>query len=134
MKHPWFPFWPGDYLADTAHLSTLEHGAYLLLIFHYWINGGLPVDDEALARIARLPLKSWRAIRPTIEKFFEMPGWRHRRIEADLDKLGRVKIRRQVAGSIGGTRSAIARARGRRNPSNASRLLPAKRQARPKQN
>ena len=40
----------GDYSKDTAHLTMLEDGAYLLLIMDYWTNGPLPDDDAALAR------------------------------------------------------------------------------------
>ena len=51
---PYIPLFVADYLADTSHLSTLEHGAYLLLIMNYWQRGeSLPCGDMQLARIAR---------------------------------------------------------------------------------
>jgi uncharacterized protein YdaU (DUF1376 family) len=111
MNRPWFPFWPRDYLADTQHLTTAEHGAYCLLILHYWTTGGLVDDDDELARITRQPLKSWRRMRPTIARFFH-DGWRHKRIDQDIAKLGQVVAKRQAAGSIGGTRASINRQRG----------------------
>ena len=53
-----------DYLAATPHLSTIQHGAYLFLIMHYWQQGGLPDDDEQLARIACMSIAEWRKHRP----------------------------------------------------------------------
>src|SRR4051794_27031196 len=38
-RRPWMAFYPADYLGDTGHLSTTEHGAYALLIFNYWMRG-----------------------------------------------------------------------------------------------
>ncbi|WP_052003445.1 DUF1376 domain-containing protein [Microvirga sp. BSC39] len=104
MSHPWMPFYPGDYLADTVHLSTLEHGAYLMLIIHYWRNEVLPSDDTKLARIVRLPLDQWMEIRSTLADFFQ-PGWRHKRIEEELATTKEKYQRRAVAGRQGGLAS-----------------------------
>ncbi len=87
---PYIPLYVADYLADTSHLSTLEHGSYLLLIMNYWQRGeALPSDDVKLARIARLSAKEWAAVKPAIAEFFvEQDGtWTSRRIETELQKV-----------------------------------------------
>lgn len=67
----WMPLYIADYLADTQHLSTLEHGAYLLLLMAYWRKKGpLPDDDVKLARIAGLSLKQWKVIRSNVVELF----------------------------------------------------------------
>ncbi len=84
----WMPMFWGDYLKDTGHLSTLEHGAYLLLIGHYWSSGApLPDDDAKLRRIAKVETAAqWKKIRPTVVSFFQVSrgAWRHRRIDREL--------------------------------------------------
>lgn len=85
----WMPLYWGDYLRDTMHLSTIEHGAYLLLIGSYWTRGGpLPDDDSQLAAIARQDMKGWLKIRPVLAALFESSAgqWRHKRIEEELQR------------------------------------------------
>jgi uncharacterized protein YdaU (DUF1376 family) len=108
MKHPWMPLYIGDYLADTAHLGCTQHGAYLLLIMHYWQKGGLPDDDRQLAKITRLPLKIWEDIKPTIQDFFH-DGWQHVRCDDELAKMHAVVEKRRIAGQKGGMYSGMAR-------------------------
>jgi len=87
---PYMPLYVADYLADTAHLTALEHGAYLMLIMNYWQRGKpLPSDDERLARIARVSVEEWGRIRPVISEFFAHADtvWMHDRIEAELAKV-----------------------------------------------
>jgi len=72
-QYPSLPLWTDAYLADTTHLTTLEHGAYLLLLMAMWRAGGtLPNDDKQLARFARLTTGQWARIKPTIFAFFRV--------------------------------------------------------------
>lgn len=100
MSRPWMPLYVADYLADTGHLSTVEHGAYFLLIMHYWQHQGLPDDDKKLSRIARLSLDEWAEARDTIAEFFE-DGWRHKRIDAEIQKSSEIINKRKAAGKAG---------------------------------
>lgn len=86
----WMPVYWGDYARDTGHLGALEHGAYLMLIKHYWCTGRpLPDDDNVLWRIACCSSKKqWLNLRLTIAQFFSVGNsvWSHNRIEDELNK------------------------------------------------
>src|SRR5262245_37920113 len=105
-KDQWMPLHIAEYLADTGHLTTTQHGAYLLLIMHYWRKLGLPDDDKQLAAIAKAPLRIWLDMKETLQAFF-YDGWKHKRIEAELQKRAIVSARRANAGSKGGTQTQI---------------------------
>lgn len=107
MKRAWMPLYVGDYLGDTGHLTTTQHGAYLLLMMHYWRKGDLPDDDKQLAKITKLPLKIWIDQRNTLQDFF-YDGWRHKRIDAELQKMMTLAAKRAIAGQKGGLASAMA--------------------------
>ena len=71
-EFPMLPFWTDAYLADTTHLTTTEHGAYLLLLIAMWRTKAkrLPNNDKMLARFARLTPGQWARIKPTLMPFF----------------------------------------------------------------
>ncbi len=96
MSPPWMPLYVSDYLGDTGHLSTLEHGAYMLLIMHYWQTGALPDDDRKLSRIARMTGEQWADVRDTMADMFG-PRWTHKRIDAELAHAEQVISKRSVA-------------------------------------
>src|SRR5277367_2528966 len=108
MKRPWMPLYVGEYLGDTGHLTTAQHGAYLLLMMHYWRKGELPDDDRQLSKITKLPLKTWCDYRPMLQDFFHT-GWKHKRIDAELERMVRVSEKRAIAGQKGGLGSALSR-------------------------
>lgn len=102
---PYMPFYVAHYLADTAHLDALEHGAYMLLIMNYWQRGKpLPADDERLRRTARVPPEAWPGVRAAIAEFFDVVDgeWRHRRIDAELKKVADRSTRLSAAGKRSG--------------------------------
>ena len=84
----WMPLYVADYLADTSRLTTIQHGAYILLIMDYWRNGSLPDDDSILAQITRMQPDAWSIARASISKFFciENGHWIHGRIESEILK------------------------------------------------
>ena len=45
-KAPSMPMYWDAYIADTTHLSTEEHGAYLLLLAAMWRRDGSVPDDD----------------------------------------------------------------------------------------
>ena len=53
----WMPLSIGDYLKNTQHLSAEEHGAYLLLIMHYWIHGKIKNDKKLIKNITKISAK-----------------------------------------------------------------------------
>jgi uncharacterized protein YdaU (DUF1376 family) len=83
-EFPALPLWTDAYLGDTAHLTTIEHGAYFLLLMTAWRSKdtSLPDDDRLLARYARCTLGQWKRLRPILEAFFTVENgfWRQGRL------------------------------------------------------
>lgn len=115
MNRPWMPLYPADYLGDTGHLTTAEHGAYLLLIMHYWMNGGLPSDERQIGRITRMSERDWKKSKPIVQALF-VDGWVHKRVELEMTEAARISR----AGQTGGQASAKARAERQRSLQNRS--------------
>ena len=129
----WMKFHLGDYLADTLHLSTLQHGIYIRLLMHCFKHGGLPDDASILARIAGLELKFWRRASPPVMALFtlqEQPSqspnsdsrkggvtesqrrlWKHKRVDAErLEAARNVVITATHARARDRGRDALTRA------------------------
>ena len=102
----WMPLFVGDYLSDTMHLTTEQHGAYLLLIMAYWkIQKPLPANDNQLASIAKLTPDAWSMHKALLEEFFDTtskPGkWIHHRVDREIDKARRMSENAQKRGKAG---------------------------------
>lgn len=113
---PYMQLYVADYLADTAHLTTKEHGAYLLLMFNYWQRGeSFKAKDEQklnkkLATIAKLSLEEWNEIKESISEFFcvSETEWQHNRIERDLITVNNKSANASVAGKRSAEKRALA--------------------------
>lgn len=100
----WMPFFVGDYLADTMHLTRDQHGGYLLLIFAYWRKGApLEDNDAALSVIARATPAEWRRLRPVLAPFFAIGAgvWRHKRIDQEIERAASRTSERSKSGAAG---------------------------------
>jgi len=101
----WMPFYVTDYLGDTMHLSTTQHGAYLLLLLACWKAGGdLPDDDAQLSSITRMTVTDWKKSAPVLRRFFECADGllTHGRVKKELLKAKELSDRRSAIGKTGG--------------------------------
>jgi uncharacterized protein YdaU (DUF1376 family) len=100
----WMRFHIGDYLADTLHLTALQHGIYLLLIVHYFRRRALPDDEASLARIVKLPIATWRRQSPPVLALFKQgqKGLSHPRIDTEIERAANLSAIRAEAGQKGG--------------------------------
>ncbi len=90
MALPYIQIRIDDYLKDTRFLTTEEHGAYLLLIFHYWqTERALDDTDGKLGKIVGVSRKKWKNLKINLEKYFSIENnvWTHSRIEFDLERV-----------------------------------------------
>ncbi len=67
--------WTDAYMADTSHLTTVEHGAYLLLLMEFHRKGSLSGDDAILARVCRMSGREWLSVKETVLSLFYNPAW-----------------------------------------------------------
>lgn len=102
----WMPLYVGDYLRKTMHLSTVEHGAYLLLIMSAWTNDGrIPASAVALANIAKVSPRQWKEIGAKVLAFWRLSDdgahYVHGRVLEELERSQRVSEKRRQAGANG---------------------------------
>lgn len=101
MSDAWTAFYWRDYIADTGHLSLEQHGAYLLLMAHYYMTGQpLPANASVLHRVCRCTTDADRtAAEQVIREFFVLDGevYRHNRIDLELAKRADISTKRRRA-------------------------------------
>jgi uncharacterized protein YdaU (DUF1376 family) len=105
-EFPAMPFYTDAYLADTTHLTTEEHGAYLLLLFAAWRSPGcsLKDDDTFLVRVAKVSLDRWnKRLKPVMLPFWQVRDgrWTQKKQQSVREKLGAIAEKRAKAARQG---------------------------------
>ncbi|KAF3999185.1 YdaU family protein [Glaciimonas immobilis] len=104
----WMPLYVSDYLSDTMHLNTEQHGAYLLLLMAAWKSEArLPNDPEQLQAICRLSPAKWKASESVLKRFFHITPeyWINNRLREEMEKA----IKNTEAKTVSGIKGAAAR-------------------------
>lgn len=107
---PFMQLYVSDYLGDTLHLTTEQHGAYMLLLLAMWNGGGdLPADPKFLCRVTRCTPSRWARIGADVLSFFTVESGRltNARLGLELKKAQEKSIQRAVLGSQGGKAKAL---------------------------
>lgn len=110
MSAPFMQLYVADYLGDTRHLTTEQHGAYLLLLMTMWRSDGVLSSDPAkLARIAGLTVARWRKIGDDVLAFFTPceGGLTQGRLAAELTIADEKSAKNAQAGRLGGRAKAL---------------------------
>jgi uncharacterized protein YdaU (DUF1376 family) len=120
LSFAFLPLYTGDYLRDTRHLTTEEHGAYVLMLMHCWDQKGpVPLDERKQSGICNArsggEIESMRRV--LSEFFVKMDdGWYNHRMQEEVVKSEMVSKNRSKAGQI----SASIRARNKLRRGNAT--------------
>ncbi len=105
-----FPISIAAYIADTQHLSTVQHGAYLLLLMTMRRAGGwIADDDRKLANIVKLSPAKWRQIAPDIRSLLVARDGKlsQKRVLSDLEKHMLLSSKNAQNGRSGGVAKAL---------------------------
>ena len=94
-----FKLYIGDYQRDTAHLSIAEHGAYMLMLQHYYATESPLPTGKALHRMLRAQDKTERdAIDSIVAKFWNETSNGLVNERADAEQLRSRLVAAGVAG------------------------------------
>jgi len=100
-KNIWTAFYWGDYLRDTSHLSPEQHGAYILLLAHYYCSmEAIPADMKMIYRICRCSTKNEeKSTRFVLQTFFVLHEGKYynSRAEKELDRIVQLSKKRRDA-------------------------------------
>jgi uncharacterized protein YdaU (DUF1376 family) len=98
---PWYAHSIAAYEKHTAHLTMLQHGAYRLLMDHYYkMAAPLPAPLMQLHRICRAVADEEKAaVSAVLSEFFtlEDDGWHNDRADEELARMALISDKRRKA-------------------------------------
>lgn len=100
-----FKLYIGDYQRDTAHLSVTEHGAYLLMLQHYYATEKPLPTGKSLHRMLRAQERSEReAIDTIVTQFWKETdsGLVNPRSDREIGKAEHQRSVNKEIGKLGG--------------------------------
>lgn len=103
----WYKHYLGDYARKTAHLSLLQHGAFCVLLQHYYAIGEpLKNEPETWFRITRAVTQAeTQAVSEVVSEFFPLrsDGLRHnKRCDEELKAWNKQCEFNRKVGALGG--------------------------------
>ena len=100
MAGQWYPHYFGDYIRDTADLTLIQHGAYGLLLGHFYTTR-TPIPADSRYRVAHAHTDDERAaVDVVLSRFWIMTraGYIQKRAALEIQKALRLEDRgRQAA-------------------------------------
>jgi uncharacterized protein YdaU (DUF1376 family) len=95
------PFYPSDFLVGTMFMSAEEVGAYVRLLCFQWQQGGIPQEEEKLARIAGIAARKLTLVLAKFE--IDDDGLlKNRRMEVERVKVEATRVTKSKNGAKGG--------------------------------
>jgi uncharacterized protein YdaU (DUF1376 family) len=104
MHH--YPFHPGDYMLDTAHLLPMHDLCYRRALDLYYVSEeALPNDKQLLSKRLRI---DEQVLAEILTEFFTLTekGWEQAKCEHILAKYHATSQARKQAGSLGGAKKS----------------------------
>lgn len=100
MHH--YPFHPGDYMLDTAHLEPLHDLCYRRALDLYYTSEG-PLADDKRTLSKRLRVAE-QTLSEVLAEFFVLTenGWKHPRCDEEIRRYHAKSEAAKKAGSLGG--------------------------------
>ena len=109
-RAPAFQLYASDWLSSlTTRTMTLEErGAYVDLLCHAWLSGGIPADDQDIARLLGGGLRTWKRLKVRIDPCFSVvDGAKRRNPKQEEVRAARQSFRDR--GARGGKQAASKR-------------------------